>query len=309
MNLRTTIQKPLTRNGINQAKAAHRVIGNFPFWRRYSSDLQRCQHTASIILGLNNNNNNGDDDENNKNGDENNESLSCVTKSSSNDDDYHYSMGPDHLTIDTRLRERAKGIREGRDKSLSEEDAMNIFKKERYDAGDNDETKWVVPLLEMEDEVWTRLKDWINDVVHDAYEHYVQSMEAMAENDPDSIDESVNSLYHVFVLTHSGTIRIFLERMVREQLAQHSHLSREETDKNGVMMDRLKIPNTSITRIDIRPHIIDKNVDDGFTEISEQYLDIQVQLRDQNEENNIVWKSSLIDITSTTHLENDESIL
>jgi broad specificity phosphatase PhoE len=253
---------PLTKEGRNQAKAANRIIDKYAFWRRYTSDLERAHQTAKIILGI-------DDDlteKNHSNGHESN----------------------DFLIMDERLRERAKGVREGLDKTLSYDEAMEIFRKKIIESGGDENTSDVdkeVPLLETEDQVWTRIKDWIQDVVNDAYEQYLQSGKRY---------------YDVFAATHSGTIRIIVDRMVRKQIP--IEMIREETDKDGIpMINRLKIPNTSITRIDIYPGMRGNN----FISSNGEPLDIDIQSikEDGNNHMRVFWKSKLIDFTSTLHLE------
>ena len=86
----------MTERGIAQAKLANRAIGSYPFWRYYSSDLKRCETTASLILGHGNNESNTNTSEK-------------------------------KLVLDQRLRERAKGVREGRSKHLTYHEAFEIF--------------------------------------------------------------------------------------------------------------------------------------------------------------------------------------
>ena len=260
--------QPLTQQGIYQAKLANRAIGNFPFWRFYASDLKRCQTTAAIILGL--------------------DALDEDDKIISSCDVRHGSKNNGVLILDERLRERAKGVREGQDKGLSYDDAFEIFRREKYEAGERgeDESSWTIPLLETEDEVFDRVNDWFEEIVHDAYEHYL-------ENDGE------NSKYDIFAVTHSGTLRIIIERMVGDQLPKD--VKREATDKDGIQVGRLKVPNTSITRIEITPHVDDKSTD------KQQYLDIDVKKSGGGGET-ILWKAKLLDLTSTLHLEAENEV-
>lgn len=266
----------MTQNGTNQAKAANSVIGRYPFWRRYTSDLKRAHDTANIILGLS-------------------------TMNGSNRDEQHELVvdkidnGP-FLIIDERLRERAKGARELKDKSLTYDEAMEIFKNEQIAAGRHDESSWDLPKLETEDEVWIRLQSWIKDVIMDAYTDYVRF--------------GNNKQYDVFALTHSGTLRIIIERMVGKQLPDN--LSNEETEKNGVITARLRIPNTSITRIDLYPDLDDDDNDDNGEWSSSsgsdgQPFDFELPLRFGNDATNVSWKAKLVELTNSLHIDGEES--
>ncbi|EED88436.1 phosphoglycerate mutase, partial [Thalassiosira pseudonana CCMP1335] len=87
---------PLTENGLQVAQLASQsddINGNgrkLQYWRMYCSDLDRAHRTARIVLGL--------------------------------EDDIN-------LVVDARLRELAKGAREGFLKSLTYEEAMELRHK------------------------------------------------------------------------------------------------------------------------------------------------------------------------------------
>lgn len=273
-------ESPLSQEGINQAKAASESIRKFPFWRTYTSDLERAKLTASIILDLQHGDTNKDD---------------------TNKDNNTNNKINTRLIVDKRLRERSKGIREGRDKTLSLDEATAIFRKEQHKEGNFDESTWQIPLLEKDDDVWIRVQDWMEDVVKDAYnEHYYHHQISKS-------NKRTNATYDVFALTHSGTIRVMIERMVNKQL-KFEELQNEETDKDGVKTGRLKIPNTSITRIDIFPQNHERDVHSSPTTSSDykregQSLNIDVKVGHNEDGENILWKSKLVDLTSTLHLE------
>ena len=251
----------MTQNGVNQSKAANRVIGKKSFWRRYSSDLHRCIKTAGIILDLNN---------------ETDEETTVSNKEANTSD---------NLILEERLRERAKGVREGRDKRLSSVEAMEMFRREQLNEGNIHESKWDIPKLETEDEAWSRVKDWIEDVVNQAYQQYMSDV----DNDPGSNQVE----YDILAITHSGTLRIMIERMVGEQLNPED-VKKEETDKDGKKMGRLSIPNTSITIIDV---VLDEEIN-----LDRQSLDINVELK-CNKRQKMQWKTKLISLTNTEHLQ------
>ena len=254
--------------------AANAAFGKKPFWRKYSSDLHRCKMTASVILGL----------------DEKNESDSIMENNNNHQSKIDYLQN--YLILDERLRERAKGVREGRDKRLSYDEAMDLFRQERINDGLIDEAQWDMPKLEMEDETWLRVKDWIEEIVNHAYQDYITN-KTKSENGQEEVHD-VESEYHVLGVTHSGTLRIIIERMVGDQL-NHKELKKEETDQDGIKMGRLSIPNTSITKIDIIPQN-ENDLDDG-----KNNLDINVQLS-SDENQKVKWKTKLIELTSTKHL-------
>ncbi len=265
--------KPLTQRGIDQAKLANRAIGSYPFWRRYSSDLKRCQKTASLVLGL----------EVHRNGNKN-----------TNDNENIVENDRSYLILDKRLRERAKGVREGRSKHLTYDEAFEVFHLEREadrnlhsEEAPNEGTNKFdkeIPLLETEDEVFVRVQDWIEEVVNDAYEDYLKFGSG-------SNSGHANGGYDIFAVTHSGTLRIIIEKIVGEQLS--GDVKREETDKDGVKVGRLSVPNTSITTIEIFP---DDNSSSGQT------ISMKVKLGDDRNQK-VLWKAKLIDLTSTLHLE------
>ena len=258
----------MTQNGVNQAKAANLVIGKKSFWRRYSSDLYRCVKTASIILDITD------------------EKTIVPNKEANNDN----TTNSNNLILDERLRERAKGVREGRDKRLSYDEAMEIFKTEQFDEGNTDESEWDIPKLEMEEEAWNRVKDWIEDVVTQAYQNYM--------SDVNNESGSNQGEYEILAITHSGTLRIMIERMVGEQLNPED-IKKEETDRDGKKMGRLSIPNTSITTIDVVP--------DKGDDLVGQPLDITVQLK-HNKRQKVQWKTKLVSLTNTDHLQQTKEL-
>jgi broad specificity phosphatase PhoE len=262
-------KKPLTQQGIYQAKAANGILDKFPFWRYYTSDLKRCQKTAKLILGL-------EEEEEESEYDGESDDLKVIhtpsyqVNNNSNNDENNQNQNQNNnvLILDERLRERAKGVREGRDKTLTYDEAFELYRLERAANNEHDESMWKLPLLELENEVWERVQDWIEEIVQDAYRHHLKL-------GPISSSNSNNSQYDVFAVTHSGTLRIMIERMVGKQLPKD--VDREETDKDGVNIGRLSVPNTSITRIDIVPGNPPSNSNNDDEYHDGQSLNINVQ--------------------------------
>jgi broad specificity phosphatase PhoE len=162
------LKKPLTQQGIYQAKAANGILDKFPFWRYYTSDLKRCQKTAKLILGL-------EEEESEYDGESDDLKVIHtpsyqVNNNNNNDENNHnHNQNNNVLILDERLRERAKGVREGRDKTLTYNEAFELYCLERAANNENDESMWKLPLLELENEVWERVQDWIEEIVQDAY--------------------------------------------------------------------------------------------------------------------------------------------
>ena len=278
------ILKALTERGINQAKLANRAIGTYPFWRRYSSDLKRCERTANLILGLEQ--------------DSEDDGPSTVPR---NDNEGSIHDDSD-LILDKRLRERAKDVKEGRPKHLTYDEAFELFRHEHetQTGSNNDHEENAIkvennvddnmPLLETEDEVFVRVLDWMQEIVSAAYEDYLNINIGSSGNSSHN-----KGRYDIFAVTHSGTLRIIIEKIVGEQLPHD--VKREETDKDGVQVGKLIVPNTSITTINVYPN--DAYIADG---VDGQRISLKVKLgSDRNQE--VSWKAKLIDLTNTLHLE------
>jgi probable phosphoglycerate mutase len=257
---------PLTEKGIQQAKAAHNSFFGSgsgssssdggssndcdhgrgrvtSFWKVFSSDLGRCVQTARLIMfGFKDDD---DDDEKKK------------------DEGMQNSIIQNHprIVLDKRLRERAKGIREGRKKSLSHEQILKILQNEQEQEPQEEEEeeeenkkrrrRHNVPtpfLEETEMQVMERFQDWLQETIQDAYKQYCDDDMAPGEGGYNQ------GSFHVLAVTHSGTLRIVLERLVGKQIPVDAT---RETSKDVCLYDvgsgggggRLVIPNTSKTVI------------------------------------------------------------
>jgi len=301
----------LTQRGIHQAKLANRAIGSYPFWRRYSSDLKRCETTASFILGLDLLDRNDGISANDANVNEDEDEVEDVIK-----------YGEKKLILDARLRERAKGVREGRPKHLTHDEAFEIFRLEREEgqAGDasnsnsNDPAYETVikqgsgkinidndemPLLETEEEVFIRVQDWVKEIFKDAYDDYLTTI---CSDKTKKLDNGRYS-YDVFAVTHSGTLRIIIEKIVGKQLQLPHNVQREELDKDGMPVGRLIVPNTSITTIEI---FLGNDDNDDSNNMDGQVTSMDINLgSDRNEQTFL--RAKLIDLTKTLHLEEIEN--
>jgi len=218
---------PLTENGLavaHLAAASDDINGKgLRYWRTYCSDLYRAHRTARIVLCL-------EDEDGN----------SIASPDSEND-----------LIVDARLRELAKGAREGYLKKLSYEEAIAERSREATLSGNN--PKIDVPKLESIDEGWERAKSWIDSIVRDASYDYYSSNESNEERkdgqDSNSCNEnereSERKRYDVFALSHSALIRTMIHKMVDAELPSTHATTREGS---------LSIPNLSRTIIDIQAY-------------------------------------------------------
>lgn len=201
---------PLTQNGLEvAARAAASTLINgrtHKYYRMYCSDLTRARRTARIVLGI--------------------------------EDVYGNSLDSSvDLVVDERLRELAKGAREGFLKSLSYDEALELRSRD----ANREEIK--VPLLESVDDAWERVKDWIDSLVQDVSDDFNSlTDEQKTEHEADM---NAPKIYDVFALSHSALIRIMIHKMVDEELPPNYAKTREGS---------LSIPNLSCTSIDVRPY-------------------------------------------------------
>lgn len=203
---------PLTQNGLEVAeRAASSDLINGrtrKYWRTYCSDLYRAHRTARIVLGI---------------------------------EDIHMNVvHPIHptvnLIVDHRLREVAKGAREGYAKTLSYEEALELRSCDA--SGEGEEVQ--MPLLESIDDAWQRVKGWIDSLVEDALDDYNSSTEEQRKE----YKFDTPKIYDVFALSHSALIRTMIHKMVDNELPTDFAKTREGS---------LSIPNLSLTLIEVRP--------------------------------------------------------
>ncbi len=192
------------------------------YWRTYCSDLHRAHRTARIVLGL--------EDIHGKE----------IIEQEADDNDDNNNRRSINLIVEPRLRELAKGAREGYPKSLSYEEAV-ARRIQEADDGRSSDNNVEIPLLESIDDAWARAKDWIDSLVNDASNEYNLIDESC--NDANSNDGTTEKVYNVFGLSHSALIRTMIHKMVKE--------------------GSLRIPNLSRTIIDVRPYKV-KGRDDAL---------------------------------------------
>ena len=214
---------PLTDNGVALAvlaAASDSINGKrLRYWRTYCSDLHRAHRTAKIVLGL-------EDGEGN--------SIE------------HPEID---LIVDPRLREIAKGAREGYAKRYSIEEALVMRRSDGKFGSDID-----VPMLESIDDSWRRVKEWIDSIVRDASDDYYSTVEKVQDNEGNDACDNDNAprIYNVFALSHSALIRTMIHKMVGPEIP-----SDFATTKEGSIL----IPNLSRTTIDVRPVVSSTDFD------------------------------------------------
>jgi broad specificity phosphatase PhoE len=217
------------------------------YWRTYCSDLHRAHRTARIVLCL--------------------EDIHGTEIEQLASDDDNSNRRSINLIVEPRLRELAKGAREGYPKSLSYEEAVTRRIQEADDDGssiDNVE----IPLLESIDDAWERAKDWIDSLVNDASIEYNLIDESC--DDANSSDGTKEKVYNVFGLSHSALIRTMIHK-----LPENYSLTKEGS---------LRIPNLSRTIIDVRPYKVKGSRDDALR-----------------------WKCRLLHLTDVSHLSDEPS--
>uniref|UniRef100_A0A7S3L2T4 Phosphoglycerate mutase (2,3-diphosphoglycerate-dependent) n=1 Tax=Amphora coffeiformis TaxID=265554 RepID=A0A7S3L2T4_9STRA len=189
---------PVTERGMEQARALGRTnfIRETRFQRYYTSDIHRAVQTTHLVLEA-------------------------------------ASRGDPMIRLEPRLREMAKGAREGQPKSVSDEEALLWRRRQNKDVE--------LPLRETEDEAWNRIHAFLQDLLEDYASQSTTSGEPSDGRSSQSTDPCC-----IFVMSHSAILRIFLRRLIGdEHLYQHPSARFDATG-------HLYIPNTSVTILDVR---------------------------------------------------------
>ena len=181
------------------------------------------------------------------------------------------------VRLEPLLREVAKGAREMYPKAFSYDEAMVRFRNEHGP----DEP---FPLLESEDEVMARVYKWMFQVVRDAIREYRLECQA---NSNDASDGFRPRVFPVFAVSHSATLRAAIGRLVRHQLPTTIDFS--PVGRDGAQPGALRVPNTSVTIIDVAPH----NIND---ELWDPERESQVP-----ENPSFLWDAQLKTLTYTKH--------
>lgn len=159
------------------------------------------------------------------------------------------SLDEHNVQLEPLLREMAKGAREMLPKPLTHGEAEALFRKEHGPAKP-------FPLLETEDEVVSRVYQWIFRVLQEAIQDH-RVCDA-AEDSREGAHPDTKKIYPVFAVSHSATLRAIIGRLVRNQLP--SGIDFTPVGRDGATKQALKVPNTSVTIIDIMPQTVDDEV-------------------------------------------------
>jgi len=285
-NLRKVVlgqgDSPLTENGLALAQMAAEssfINGRTEtcrYWRTYCSDLYRAHRTAKIVLGLEDIHGNTKDVEHQQ------------TSSPGEERESNTNLNKINLIVDPRLRELAKGAREGYLKSLSMEEAMSRRLQEAVEDNRHQlQQKIKVPKLESVSDAWARARDWVDSLVKDAsYEYYSAKSTNESDDASCNTDDNETLVYNVFALSHSALIRTMIHKMVDSQLPKKYALTNEGS---------LLLPNLSRTIIDVHPYYSKKEKSGS----SESIINSDITLR---------WKCRLVHLADVSHLSDDPSI-
>ena len=316
-------ESPLTAKGISQAVA----LGAFQrrrrqiqrrrrqtFWRAYASDYDRTLKTARLILGSADEGGEGEPSCSSDVGDEklqvqidgtsdSGAQTSGVATIAAKSTSSSAISEPPPVIQDKRLRERAKGVREGRPKTVTYDEAVKLHKLEN-----GEDTP--LPLLESDEDVWVRVKDWIDEVATEAcrdigpdedslsYKELLDSKQIPPATITDSneieyerfanvtgggkLDSEVDPRNQirrrdVLVVSHSATIRTAVNRLVGDQLPPN--IVRGAGGDDGAAKGMLVVPNTSRT-----------------------IVDIAVMTQGADASSPPKWSAELVELTNTDHL-------
>ena len=227
------------------------------FWRVYSSDYARTQQTAALIL---------------RGGatyDEASQFRAALTAT---------------IVPDNRLKERAKGVKEGRKKTMPYDEALQLHQHEHGTSSAK------LPLLESELDVWTRIQAWLEEVIEEA--SALQTGTSSFARHAQKLHPA--GVYEILAVSHSATIRTIVNRLVGDQLP--STVVRGSGDHEGSQAGMLTVPNTSPTIIDVAIGRRDdpNNDDDDNNTTNNNFIAKQQPIQQLG--------ATLIELTNTDHL-------
>jgi broad specificity phosphatase PhoE len=186
------MESPLSELGMQQAAALKTALDHLPFDAFVVSDMERTQHTARVV----------------------------VPKPAA------------AFILEPRLREMAKGAREGFPKAMAYDDALKL----RQQISDMKN----VPKLESDEDVWVRVAEWLMEMVRDVTALY------QGESSTESLPSRT---YSILTITHAGVIRTLCAKLVPDQLPNSVDVS--AMGRDGSTQNHLQIPNTSVTVVDL----------------------------------------------------------
>lgn len=205
------------------------------FWRIYASDLPRTQQTTRILLTSL-----GETPQQQQ------AAVLTPNPETGKTPSLTNFLQSHNVRLDARLREIAKGARQGYLKAFSMEQAMEA----RRQAGDEIVN---LPLLESMDEGFARIYEWWRQVIDNAV---LQRQQHQQRNNDDTCNTSGSSdnpdndapttVRNVLVVAHAGIFRVFLQRLLGEARLR-AHPDARYDPRDG----RFAIPNTSLTILEV----------------------------------------------------------
>ena len=298
------------------------------YWKVFSSDLERCKTTSRLILFGNDNKNRNGIANNNINANSSNSTNIAVSSNNNKNAANNNNNTTTIIHLEKRLRERAKGAREGQSKHLTYSEALEQLKLKLFQQQQQQqqqqqgklirESDLPLPLLETEMEVLDRFQDWLQETLADAVDHYCNSTSNIRNcndddcNDDDDVnttntttspeEQDPSNVYNVLAISHSGTLRIIFEKMIGDQIP--SNAEREEVIIGDTNSGRLMIPNTSKSIIEFT-RIISTTGTTGTTSTnsvhnnSDETETVRISTRGGGDE--ICWRPRLLDYANTMH--------
>lgn len=214
------------------------------FWRLYASDLQRAQDTAQLI-------------------------LQGTRGAQAGSDNLSNDGFREKILLDARLRELSKGARQGYHKTLSNEEAISVRRKEIESQGKVFKEE-DLPAIESELDGYARFSSWLFELVREAI---------LEHNDASTTNQEPPFL--TLVVSHSALLRSILMNL----------FSKETLQAQGAAFDsptHLIVPNTSLTILDIIPDLDHETWQSQFPPSLPKM-------------SNEIWKANLVELHWTGH--------
>jgi broad specificity phosphatase PhoE len=159
----------------------------------------------------------------------------------SDDHNHDNTCTRNRVQWDSRLRELAKGARQGFPKAWTYQRALDERRRQLQE-GISAEP---IPLLETEEEGETRIMEWLYELANQAMNEHQADL-ALGGDVNSAPNETRQNRFTVLAVAHSNILRIFLLRLLGiDNLRAHPDAVFDSND------GRFLIPNTSLTILDV----------------------------------------------------------